>query len=52
MVRYFKDNNIQIKVVDGGQTHSAAIDTDGNVYVWGSNAYGQLGLGKDVSEAQ
>lgn len=39
-------------MVDGGQTHSAAIDTDGNVYAWGSNKYGQLGLGEDVDEAR
>lgn len=51
-IRYFKDNNIQIKVVDGGEAHSAAIDTNGNVYVWGSNSYGQLGLGEGVQEAK
>ncbi len=30
-----------------GDNHSGAIDSKGNVWMWGSNAFGQLGLGPD-----
>ena len=28
-----------------GDNFSAAVDSDGNLWVWGGNAYGQLGTG-------
>ncbi|MDR0442910.1 MAG: chromosome condensation regulator, partial [Treponema sp.] len=31
--------------VGAGVSHSLAIDTDGNLWAWGGNAYGQLGDG-------
>jgi alpha-tubulin suppressor-like RCC1 family protein len=31
-----------------GDNHSGAIDSEGNVWMWGSNAFGQLGLGPDA----
>jgi alpha-tubulin suppressor-like RCC1 family protein len=31
------------KQVSGGNSHTAAIKTDGTLWVWGYNAYGQLG---------
>jgi alpha-tubulin suppressor-like RCC1 family protein len=31
--------------VAGGSAHSLAVKADGNVWAWGSNAYGQLGDG-------
>jgi alpha-tubulin suppressor-like RCC1 family protein len=31
--------------IDAGFEHSMAIDKDGNVWVWGINEFGQLGLG-------
>ena len=31
--------------VSAGDSHTLAIDIDGNLYTWGSNAYGQLGDG-------
>ena len=34
-----------IKTVSIGQSHSAAIDNSGNLWMWGSNVYGQLGNG-------
>jgi alpha-tubulin suppressor-like RCC1 family protein len=32
------------KSVSGGQYHTTAIKTDGTLWVWGYNAYGQLGI--------
>ena len=32
-----------MKSVSGGQVHTAAIKTDGSLWVWGRNAYVQLG---------
>jgi alpha-tubulin suppressor-like RCC1 family protein len=34
-----------IKEVDAGDWHSIALTSDGNVYVWGYNGYGVLGIG-------
>ena len=39
---------VSVRVVGAGSKHSVAIATTGVLYVWGSNAYGQLGLGKDL----
>lgn len=36
--------------VSGGMSHSIALDKDGNVYTWGKNDQGQLGLGKAVTQ--
>lgn len=36
---------ILIKQISTGQDHSAALSSDGTVYIWGSNQFGQLGLG-------
>eukprot|EP00300_Choanocystis_sp_HF-7_P005127 c13899_g1_i2.p2 GENE.c13899_g1_i2~~c13899_g1_i2.p2 ORF type:complete len:213 (-),score=48.85 c13899_g1_i2:70-708(-) len=37
-----------IASVAGGRSHSAAITEGGDVYTWGSNDFGQLGLGDSV----
>ncbi len=34
-----------IVYIDAGFEHSTAIDKDGNIWVWGRNQKGQLGLG-------
>lgn len=34
-----------VKKVSAGKNHVIAIDSDGKVYSWGSNEYGQLGIG-------
>lgn len=34
-----------IVALAGGQNHSLALDTNGNIWTWGSDANGQLGLG-------
>lgn len=36
---------LKIKSIAAGAFHSGCVDADGNVYVWGHGAYGQLGLG-------
>ena len=33
------------KAISAGGTHSMATTTDGQLFVWGANGYGQLGLG-------
>ena len=33
------------KQMNGGQWHSAAVKTDGTLWTWGRNNYGQLGVG-------
>jgi alpha-tubulin suppressor-like RCC1 family protein len=44
-------DGVSIVDVAGGRNHAIALTTGGNVYAWGSNAYGQLGDGtwKDSS---
>jgi len=42
-IEFFKDKNI-IDIFSGYH-HSLAISKDGNIYAWGRNNYGQLGLG-------
>jgi len=38
-----------IKVIIAGDAHSIALDNNGNVYAWGNNSYGQLGIGSDFN---
>jgi X-linked retinitis pigmentosa GTPase regulator len=39
-----------IKKLAAGSMHSVALTHSGNVYVWGSNKEGQLGLGDEAEE--
>jgi alpha-tubulin suppressor-like RCC1 family protein len=39
-------NLTEVQAIDGGQAHSLAVKRDGTVWVWGSNAQGQLGIGE------
>jgi alpha-tubulin suppressor-like RCC1 family protein len=36
-------NDVHIKAVSAGQNHSLALDSNGNVWAWGDNSFGQLG---------
>lgn len=38
--------------VSAGNGHALAVDTEGTVWAWGSNLYGQLGLGEDSAWAE
>ena len=42
-IEYLKDKSI--KQVAHGYNHVLALDEDGNVYSWGNNFHGQLGMG-------
>ena len=37
--------------ISAGANHSLALTADGDVYAWGSNEHGELGLGDDVDAA-
>ncbi len=39
-----------VSAVSLGHFHSAAITTSGEVYTWGSNSFGKLGIGNDTTE--
>ena len=40
--------NIKFIKISVGGNHTLALDTEGNVYSWGSNSNGQLGLANDM----
>jgi alpha-tubulin suppressor-like RCC1 family protein len=41
----------KIRQLCGGVAHSIALSSEGTVYSWGRNSYGQLGLGKGVANS-
>jgi len=42
---------IKVSMVSAGMYHSAALTASGQLYTWGSNSKGQLGLGKSINSA-
>lgn len=44
-------DNVQVRAVSASGVVSAAIGSDGSLWVWGRSKRGQLGLGKDIVEA-
>lgn len=38
-------SGVDIYYLNAGKHHSALIDNEQNLFIWGSNKYGQLGLG-------
>ena len=46
LIEDIKDENIM--EIACGSHHSAAITKEGLLYMWGSNEYGQIGLGEDA----
>lgn len=45
--KYLPDGTSAMKMIAAGNEHSAALGTDGKVYVWGHNDSGILGTGSD-----
>ncbi|NBI28384.1 RCC1 domain-containing protein [Chengkuizengella marina] len=43
------DAGVTIKQVSAGVAHTAAISSDGTLYIWGKNDFGQLGLGESAN---
>lgn len=37
-------SGVEFRIVSGGESHFVASTTDGEVFVWGANTHGQLGL--------
>ncbi|MBQ8213315.1 MAG: hypothetical protein IJZ80_04835 [Clostridia bacterium] len=46
--KYLAPETAAVKAISAGASHSAAIGTDGAVYIWGKNASGILGTGSDA----
>jgi alpha-tubulin suppressor-like RCC1 family protein len=44
------DLEVDVKKICGGDTHTLLLTNDNSVYAWGSNRYGQLGLGKPIGD--
>lgn len=42
-VKVLMPNGVRFAAVSAGWNHVVALSTDGKIYTWGSNAYGQLG---------
>ena len=38
----------EIRIVAAGGSHTLTIKTDGTLWAWGDNLFGQLGLGEDI----
>lgn len=49
-VEFFSKNEIKIKNVYTGHSHNFATTTENILYVWGSNLFGELGLGENAEE--
>ena len=43
-------NDINIKQISCGSGHTLVLTSDGMVYGWGGNRYGQIGCGKELGE--
>lgn len=43
------NNDTNWQTISAGYNHTAAIKTDGSLWVWGSNQMGQLGLGSNAT---
>ena len=48
-IDYFLDQDITITEIACGESHSLAVSADGDLYVWGRNMKGQLGVGGGLS---
>eukprot|EP01084_Bolivina_argentea_P132095 233103_1 len=48
-IEYFCKNNVKIKDVTCGQSHCIALSDNCKIYSWGSNYWGQCGVGKKIN---
>uniref|UniRef100_A0AAV1T328 RCC1-like domain-containing protein n=1 Tax=Peronospora matthiolae TaxID=2874970 RepID=A0AAV1T328_9STRA len=44
---FFEENRLVVNYISCGGCHSAAVTTDGTLYMWGETHWGQLGLPKE-----
>ncbi|CRH00247.1 UVB-resistance protein UVR8 homologue, putative [Plasmodium relictum] len=49
-IEFFTSNNIIIKDICCGHSFSAALSINGELYVWGRNDYGQLGIENSIGD--
>ncbi|CRG96426.1 UVB-resistance protein UVR8 homologue, putative [Plasmodium gallinaceum] len=49
-IEFFTSNNIIIKNICCGHSFSAALSVNGELYVWGRNDYGQLGIENSIGD--
>ncbi len=45
---YYQWNRLSFSSVATGKNHTVAVDTSGNIWAWGSNEYGQIGIDPSV----
>lgn len=46
-VKFFEDNDLQVKNISAGLYHCNALTADGDLYTWGRGLYGVLGNGSN-----
>ena len=49
-IEYFKEIGVKIVDIQCGFGHNIALDTEGNIYGWGQNRYGQCGFDTEDEE--
>jgi len=47
-LQHVNTSSLKYKVIAGGQEHSLAIAENGDLYAWGRNAFGELGIGNTL----
>jgi len=45
-IAYFRENNIRVQNIQGGESNSAVITSKNELYIWGVGMCGKLGTGK------
>jgi len=51
LIKFFTDSNLKVADCTAANTHSAVLTCGGNVYTFGLNRYGKLGLGDEVDRS-
>jgi len=49
VIKELEENNDEIFTINGGEFHNAILTTNNNLYMFGKNVNGQLGLGNDIN---